>query len=105
MSMARRSKAKDELLAIANIGPAMRADLKRLGIDTVAQLAKQDPDTLYARLNRLTGRRHDPCVWDTFAAAIHHAKTGEAKEWWLWTKARKRRQAAGQFVPTDAMLK
>ena len=97
MATRTKTKAKDELLALANIGPAMRADFKLLGIDTVAQLAKQDPDKLYARLNKLTGRRHDPCVWDTFAAAINQARTGEAKEWWLWTKERKRRQAAGTF--------
>ena len=85
------------MLALANIGPAMRADFALLGINTVAALARQEPDTLYARLNKLTGHRHDPCVWDTFAAAIHQAKTGEATEWWSWTKERKRRQAAGQF--------
>jgi len=84
-------------MALANIGPAMRADLERLGIKTVAELALQDADTLYLRLNALSKRRHDPCVWDVFAAAIHQARTGEAKPWWSWTPERKRRQAAGQF--------
>ena len=97
-----RTKAKtrrrpDELLALANIGPAMRADLALLGIDTVAALARQEADALYARLNRRTGHRHDPCVWDTFAAAIHQARTGEATPWWHWTAERKRRMALGEF--------
>jgi thioesterase domain-containing protein len=95
--MAEKRQQRDPLMALANIGPAMRADLERLGINTVAELALQDADTLYLRLNALTRQRHDPCVWDVFAAAIHQARTGEAKPWWVWTPDRKRRQAAGQF--------
>lgn len=98
--MARKAlpKPKDELLALANIGPAMRRDFKLLGIDTVAQLARQDADKLYLKLSALTGSRQDPCVWDTFAAAIHQAKTGEAKPWWAWTKVRKKRREKGEDV-------
>jgi hypothetical protein len=98
--MARMAKAaaKDELLALANIGPAMRRDLKLLGIDAVAQLARQDADKMYLKLSALTGSRQDPCVWDTFAAAVHQAKTGEAKPWWTWTKVRKKRAARGEDV-------
>ena len=88
----------DELLALANIGPAMRRDFKLLGIDSVAQLARQDADKLYLKLSALTGHRQDPCVWDTFAAAIHQAKTGEAKPWWDWTKVRKKRAIKGEDV-------
>jgi hypothetical protein len=87
----------DELRALANVGAATQADFAVLGIDTVAQLAKQEADELYGRLNEITGRRHDPCVWDTFAATIHQARTGEAKPWWHWTAERKRRRALGDF--------
>lgn len=93
----RQSGPGDPLRGLANIGPAARQDLRLLGIDTVADLAGQDADTLYARLNDLTGRPHDPCVWDVFAAAIHQARTGEATPWWRWTPERKRRQQAGSF--------
>ena len=72
-----KAKQRDELRTLMNVGPAMRADFKLLGINTIAQLAKQKPDALYAKLNAITGTRHDPCVWDTFAATIHQAKTGE----------------------------
>jgi hypothetical protein len=92
------AKSHDELLALANIGPAMRRDFRLLGIDTVAQLARQDADKLYLELSALTGNRQDPCVWDTFAAAIHQAKTGEAKPWWTWTKVRKKRAETGEDV-------
>jgi hypothetical protein len=85
---------RDELLALRNIGPAMRRDLALLGIGSVAQLARRDPQRLYRRLERLTGRRQDPCVLDTFAAAIHQARTGEALPWWQFSRQRKQRARA-----------
>ena len=45
----------DELLALKNIGPAMRRDLALLGITSVAQLARREPDALYRALERKTG--------------------------------------------------
>jgi hypothetical protein len=89
--------ADDELRTLANVGPATRGDFALLGINNIAQLAKQDPDELYTRLSQLTGSRQDPCVWDTFAAAIHQAKTGEARAWWAFTPLRKERQLKGKF--------
>ena len=89
---ARRSAPRDELLALRNIGPAMRRDLERLGIRTVKQLARCNADRLYARLQDVTGTRQDPCVCDTFAAAIHQARTGEALPWWRFTVERKQRE-------------
>lgn len=79
---------KDELLALANVGPAAREDFRRLGINSVAELAGQDASDLYDRLCRITGTRQDPCVRDVFAAAIHQARTGEATRWWQWSKKR-----------------
>jgi predicted flap endonuclease-1-like 5' DNA nuclease len=86
-----RATVNDELSQLRNIGKAMRQDFVRLGIETVQQLARWNADTLYARIQELTGTRHDPCVWDTYAAAIHQAKTGEALPWWAFTKIRKAR--------------
>jgi predicted flap endonuclease-1-like 5' DNA nuclease len=95
----RRTSARGgDLLALRNIGPAMKRDLDRLGIRSCAQLARADADRLYLKLQRLTGRRHDPCVWDSFAAAIHQARTGEALPWWDFTRVRKQRMADGSFV-------
>ena len=86
-----------ELRTLRNIGKAMLRDFEQLGIRSVAELAEQDADELYVRLSRLTGARQDPCVHDTFAAAIHQARTGEALNWWAFTAERKKRQAAGTF--------
>lgn len=82
---------------LRNIGKAMCKDFELLGIASVAQLACCTPDALYTRIQEITGSGHDPCVWDTFAAAIHQAKTGEALPWWAFTKVRKARAANGTF--------
>lgn len=85
------NSTKTELMKIPNIGKAMAEDLMALGINSVEDLAKEEPDDLYIRLCQLTNARQDPCVWDTFASAIHYAKTGEAKKWWDFTQGRKKR--------------
>jgi Pathogenicity locus len=82
---------KSPLLSLRNVGPATLKDLELLGITTVEQLAKAEPDELYERLQRITGQRHDPCVWDVFAAIVHEARTGEKTRWYEWTEIRKKR--------------
>lgn len=95
----RKAKMRSELGTLRNVGRATLADFAVLNVRTLAQLSVQDPDALYVSLQRKTGQRHDPCVWDVFAAAIHEAKTGEARDWWSFTPVRKRRQALGDFPP------
>lgn len=85
------------LQELRNVGPAARADFVALGITSVAQLAACEADDLYTQLQIKTAQRHDPCVWDVFAAAIHQARTGEALNWWAFTPERKRRQGTGDF--------
>ena len=91
-----------QLSDLRNIGKAMLADFTLLGIESVQQLATEDADALYIRLCALTQQRQDPCVHDTFAAAIHQAKTGEALNWWAFSPARKARQAEGTFPTIPA---
>lgn len=81
-----------ELLSLRNVGKAVAHDLKLLGITTIQQLKGQDPDYLYSELQRITGVKHDPCVWDVFAAIIHEANTGEKIDWWHYSKIRKERE-------------
>jgi hypothetical protein len=75
----------------------VREDLRRLGIDTLEDLARQDADELYLRLARMDGRLHDPCLWDTFEAIIRMAGGAPRVMWWEVTPERKARQAAGDF--------
>lgn len=88
---------KHELLTLMNVGKATYADFEVLGIRSINALAHAEPDELYLRLIKLTGHKHDPCVWDVFAATIHEARTGEKQPWWAWTNVRKERQKKGTF--------
>jgi hypothetical protein len=90
--MPKKTTLKNELFSLMNVGPATYKDLEILGITSIQQLSKEDPDELYARIQQVTGHRHDPCVWDVFAAIIHEAKTGEKTSWWRWTLVRKRKK-------------
>ena len=83
-----------DLTTLANIGPAMERDLTRLGISSVADLVGRDPVELYERLGALDGRRHDPCVLDTFMSAVDQADGEPARPWWEYTPERKRSLAA-----------
>lgn len=89
--MPKKTTPKNELFSLMNVGPAIYKDLEILGIDSIQQLSQANPDELYARLQKLTSHRHDPCVWDVFAAIIHEAKTAEKTPWWQWTSVRKRK--------------
>lgn len=78
---------------LISIGPAMLRDFEMLGIRSVTELAKQEPGKMYERLNRETGQRQDPCVLDTFCAAVAQARNprlpAEQCQWWYWSKVRK----------------
>jgi hypothetical protein len=66
-----------------------------MGIRSVAQLAKQDPEKMYSKLRRLTGEPQDICVLDTFRAAVAQAADprlpAEQCQWWYWSRQRKAR--------------
>ncbi|MHB1261630.1 MAG: helix-hairpin-helix domain-containing protein [Thermoplasmatota archaeon] len=83
-----------QLQTLPNVGPATAGDLIRLGVASLDDLSRRDPKVLYDHLTELDGVAHDPCVLDTFAAAIHAARTGEAIPWWEFSDARKAVDAA-----------
>ncbi len=74
---------------IPNIGPAMIRDFEMLGITKPADLKGKDAFTLYQKINKKTGMRHDPCVLDTYMAAVDFMNGGPARSWWKYTKERK----------------
>ena len=73
------------LEAIPNIGKAIAADLRCIGILTPAQLAEREPLATYRALGGSMGQRHDPCVLYTLIAADHFLRHGEAIPWWKFT--------------------
>ena len=76
--------------ALPNIGKAMAADLRRLGIERPQDLRGKDPLVLYRHLEQINGHCKDPCVLDTFIAVIDFMEGGEACPWWRFTDERKR---------------
>ena len=81
------------LTAIPNVGPAIARKLLRLDIRGVEDLRGRDPDELFERLCAMDGRRHDPCLLDTFTAAVAFADGGPARPWWEFSRERKARAA------------
>ena len=84
-----------QLKDLVSIGPAMLKDFRLLGIQTVAQLRRRNPERMYQRLCSLKGEQLDPCCFDVFVAAVEQAKDPnlpiEKCQWWYWSKVRRKR--------------
>jgi len=90
----REARAPERQLGdLISIGPAMLRDFEMLGIRSVGQLARQDPQKMYETLGRKMGQRQDPCVLDTFCAAVAQARNPRLPagqcQWWWWSRKRK----------------
>ncbi len=96
--MAKKAKHWDErvvqLEQIPNIGPSIAADLRRLGVLHPTDLHGQDAFALYRRLCVMDNRRYDPCLLDTFMAAVDFVHGKPARPWWKYTPQRKRQLKA-----------
>ncbi len=78
-----------QLEQLPNIGPSIAGDLRLIGVTQPQALAAADAFQLYQTLCRVTGKRHDPCVLDTFMAACDFMRGAAAKPWWNYTAQRK----------------
>jgi hypothetical protein len=79
----------EALEQLPNIGPALAADLRRIGIRSPRELRGRDAFVLYQQLCATTGERQDPCVLDTFMAVIDFMRGAPAAPWWAYTAQRK----------------
>ncbi len=86
---AKSADLAQKLSDIPNIGPAMIKDFNLLGIKVPADLKGKDAFDLYKKICKKTGYRHDPCVLDTYMAAVDFMNGAPAKFWWRYTKTRK----------------
>jgi hypothetical protein len=84
-------KTVSRLEALPNIGRAMAADLRLIGIDHPRALVGKDPFDLYDALCIVSGQKHDPCVIDVFMSVIHFMESGDPQPWWTFTGQRKKR--------------
>ncbi|ARN23820.1 mitomycin resistance protein [Piscinibacter gummiphilus] len=91
---ARHASDCERLEQLPNIGPALAADLRLIGIQHPRELHDQDAYTLYRRLCEATGQRQDPCVLDTFIAATDFMRGAAPAPWWAYTAQRKARFGA-----------
>jgi hypothetical protein len=93
----RKARHRDEcqtLEQLPNIGQAMAADLRLLGIEQPRDLIGREPLVLFRELARRSGSRQDPCVLDTLMAAVDFMGGAEALPWWHYTPLRKSRHPA-----------
>jgi len=92
--MAARVRGR-QLGDLISIGPAMLRDFELLGIRSVAQLSRQDPQKMYEKLGRVARQHQDICVLDAFCAAVAQARNprlpAEQCQWWYWSSRRKQR--------------
>ena len=88
---ARSANLAKKFIDIPNIGPRMAADFEMLGFSKPSDLTGQDPFKLYREICAITGHRHDPCVLDTYMAAVDFMNGAPARGWWKYTAERKKR--------------
>ena len=90
-------KRARELSDLVSVGPATVRDFERLGVRTVAELARRNPEKLYEQLCEVTGQAHDICCLDVFRAAVAQARNpklpAQQRQWWYWSRVRKRKQS------------
>jgi hypothetical protein len=81
------------LADLISVGPAMVRDFALLGVRSVTQLARRNPDRLYQELERVAPQHMDNCVLDVFRAAVAQARDpylpAEQRQWWWWSNKRK----------------
>ncbi len=84
---------EQQLSDLVSIGPAMLRDFELLGVRTVAQLARRNPEKMYEKLCQVTSQAQDICCLDVFRAAVAQAKNPnlpiEQRLWWYWSRKRK----------------
>jgi predicted RecB family nuclease len=87
------TREERQLSDLVSIGPAMLRDLELIGVRTVAQLARRNPEQMYEKLCQVTGQVQDICCLDVFRAAVAQAKNpnlpSEQRLWWHWSRRRR----------------
>lgn len=79
----------DKFEQLPNVGVAMAADLRAIGLVHPRELAHRDPFVLYQALCAHSGKRQDPCVLDTFMAITDFMRGAAPAPWWRYTAQRK----------------
>jgi hypothetical protein len=77
-----------EFRQVPGVGKSIAEDLWNLGLRSVSDLKKQDPEDLYLRLCALQGMHVDRCMLYVFRCAVYYASNDihdpELLKWWNW---------------------
>ena len=77
-----------ELRLIPGVGKNIALDLWSLGIRSTAELAKKNPEKLYAQFCRNVGKPVDRCLLYVFRCAVYFAShkrhDPQLLLWWNW---------------------
>ena len=92
--MDRKTPTADEQMAFAvfghvpGVGKSISVDLWELGMRSIEDLAKGDPDTMFEETRRLAGGSMDRCVLYVYRCAVAAAKNPDLDpalgKWWTW---------------------
>jgi len=89
-----------KLSDLISVGPAMLRDFEILGVRSVSQLARRNPERLYESLCCVAPQHQDICCLDVFRAAVAQAKDPQLPadqcQWWYWSHNRKRLEKSVQ---------
>ena len=81
--------ANRELQSIPYVGPKIAGLIRELGIDSLEDMAKSDPEKMYRDIVGIYGKM-DCCVLYVFRSAVYFARTDdpdpELVKWWNWKK-------------------
>ncbi len=82
-----RQLQEEKLESIPGVGKRVAKDLRDLGIKKPEDLKGKNPETLYAKLEKLRGVHEDRCLLYTFRCAVYYAEGGrdtDKLKWWNW---------------------
>ena len=104
--------ARDELQSLPGVGPSIAGDLHLLGVRSIGDLARRNPERLYYRLCTLTRERQDPCVLYVFRCAVYASRTPfpdrALLKWEAWNgrtlDARRRVVATSKGLPKEPQI-
>jgi hypothetical protein len=88
--MIEKKTSLKDLQRIPGVGKSIANDLWNIGIKSVKDLKRQDPETLYNLSNKFAGVVQDRCLLYVFRCAVYYANTKPEKhnpeklKWWNW---------------------
>ena len=73
---------------IPGVGKSISLDLWNLGLRSVNDLSKNDPEEMFEETRRLAGGSMDKCILYVYRCAVAYARDPnldpELKKWWNW---------------------